>query len=119
MTLENNQNGLTIMCDQWLELLDELSIGSFTVGFDRKISSMNYTAQALMGLKENEVIGQDCREIFTGVPCMTRCLIKGNDELTLDEPEIEIQNEDVSEIVAVFDSICKKILSTSASLREA
>jgi PAS domain S-box-containing protein len=94
MNIKNNQNGLAIMCDQWLELLDELSIGSFTVGFDRQISSMNYTAQALMGLKENEVIGQDCREVFTGVPCMTRCLIKGNDELSHEEPEIEIQNEE-------------------------
>jgi len=45
----------TIRCDQWLMLLDELNIGAFTVNLQRKITSMNYAAQALMGLNENEV----------------------------------------------------------------
>ena len=41
-------------CNEWLELLDELNIGAFLVGSDRGIGAMNYSAQALMGLKENE-----------------------------------------------------------------
>ncbi len=86
-------HGLTIMCDQWVELLDELGIGAFTVGFDHQISSMNYTAQALMGLKENEVIGQDCREVFTGVPCMVQCLLSSNGNPTTEEPEVEFLND--------------------------
>lgn len=86
----------TIFCDQWLNLLDELSIGAFTVSSDRKITSMNFTAQALMGLKQNEVVGQDCREIFTGVPCMVQCLLRGNGDPTTEEPEVEFVNESES-----------------------
>jgi len=83
----------SIPCEQWLELLDELSIGAFTVNFDHRITSMNYTAQALMGLKENEVIGRDCREIFTGVPCMVQCLLRGDSQPGLEEPDVEIFND--------------------------
>jgi PAS domain S-box-containing protein len=86
----------SIRCDQWLNLLDELNIGAFTVDADKEISSMNYTAQALMGLKENEVLGRDCREVFTGVPCMVQCLLRNGVEETTDEPEVEILNEDES-----------------------
>ena len=48
----------TILCEQWLHLLDELSIGAFTVNRTHEITAMNYTAQALMGLRENEVRGE-------------------------------------------------------------
>ncbi|MDQ1331486.1 MAG: hypothetical protein QG578_1754 [Thermodesulfobacteriota bacterium] len=65
-----------ILSDQWLEVLDELNIGAFTVDIHRKIASMNCTAQALMGLKESEASGKDCREVFCGVPCMVKCLFK-------------------------------------------
>ena len=67
-----------IRSDQSLAILDELGVGAFTVNLDRKVKSMNLTAQALMGLKETEVKEKDCREIFTGVPCMTTCLLKGD-----------------------------------------
>ena len=93
MTQRIDLHDTTILCDQWLNLLDELSIGAFTVSSDRKITSMNYTAQALMGLKENEVVGQDCREIFTGVPCMAQCLLRGNGDPTTEEPEVEFLND--------------------------
>jgi PAS domain S-box-containing protein len=83
----------TIRCDQWLMLLDELNIGAFTVNFDHQISSINYSAQALMGLKENEVIGRDCREVFTGVPCMVNCAIAYGDDPVTDEPDVEFLNE--------------------------
>jgi len=65
-----------IRSDQSLAILDELGVGAFTVNLSRKVRSMNLTAQALMGLKENDVKEKDCREIFTGVPCMTTCLLK-------------------------------------------
>ncbi|MGB5156673.1 sigma 54-interacting transcriptional regulator [Desulfobacterium sp. N47] len=65
-----------IKSDQLLELFDELNIGAFTVDIHRKVSSMNLTAQALMGLKEAEATNQDCREVFCGVPCMIKCLFK-------------------------------------------
>jgi PAS domain S-box-containing protein len=83
----------SILCDHWLDVLDELSIGAFTVEAGRQISAMNYTAQALMGLKESEVLGHDCREVFTGVPCMVQCLLRDGAEETTEEPEVEIINE--------------------------
>jgi PAS domain S-box-containing protein len=86
--------GHTIRCTEWLELLDELNIGAFTVNFDRHITAINYTAQALMGLKENEVIGEDCREIFTGVPCMVKCMLRDPTDVSTDEPDVVITDED-------------------------
>jgi len=86
----DEQSALMVMCRQWLNLLDELNIGAFTVGSDRHIVEMNYAAQALMGLKENEVQNRDCREIFTGVPCMVECILRSGDEPVADEPEFEI-----------------------------
>jgi PAS domain S-box-containing protein len=71
-----NKDRKHVLSDQWLEVLDELNVGAFTVDNHRKISSMNCTAQALMGLKETEVLGKDCREVFCGVPCMVKCLFK-------------------------------------------
>lgn len=83
----------TILCDHWLHLLDELNIGAFTVNRTHEITAMNYSAQALMGLREYEVRGRDCREVFTGVPCMVECLLRNGSEQTTDEPEVEICNE--------------------------
>ena len=60
-----------IQCQQWLELLEELNIGAFVVDFNRRVLSMNYSAQALMGLRESDVVGRDCREVFWGVPWQT------------------------------------------------
>ena len=93
MTILPKAGESTIRCDQWLMLLDELNIGAFTVNFDHQISSINYSAQALMGLKENEVIGRDCREVFTGVPCMVNCAIEHGDDPVTDEPDVEFINE--------------------------
>lgn len=74
---ETSSNNIKhVISDQWLEVLDELNIGAFTVDINRKVSSMNCTAQALMGLKEPEALGKDCREVFCGVPCMMKCLFK-------------------------------------------
>jgi PAS domain S-box-containing protein len=83
-----------LRCSEWLNLLDELSIGAFSVNFDRKIGAMNYTAQALMGLKETEVIGEDCREIFTGVPCMVNCKLRHSGDQTTDEPDVAVTDEE-------------------------
>jgi sensor histidine kinase regulating citrate/malate metabolism len=65
-----------IRSDQSLAILDELNVGAITVDIHRKVTGMNLSAQALMGLKENDVTGKDCREIFTGVPCMVACLLR-------------------------------------------
>ena len=82
-----------IRSDQSLAILDELNVGAITVNIQRKVTAMNLSAQALMGLKENDVTGKDCREIFTGIPCMVTCLLKENGAAVTDEPEVEIVNE--------------------------
>lgn len=63
----------SLSCTQWLELLDELNIGAFNVDLNHRITAINHCAQALINLRENEVLQRDCREIFTGVPCMVEC----------------------------------------------
>lgn len=82
-----------ILSDQWLALLDELNVGAFTVNLLGKITSMNLAAQALMGVMEDEVEGKDCREIFTGVPCLVNCFLRKDADCGIDEPDVEIMDE--------------------------
>jgi PAS domain S-box-containing protein len=92
--------GTSISCDQWLNVLDELNIGAFTVNTRRRVSSMNLSAQALMGMKDREAIGKDCREVFVGVPCLANCMFKGLRDPVTDEPFIEINvDEDKAHLV--------------------
>jgi PAS domain S-box-containing protein len=69
-----------IQSDQCLNVLDELNIGALIIDNQRRMSAMNCTAQALLGMKEAEVLGKDCREVFCGVPCMVKCLFKDGEE---------------------------------------
>jgi len=89
---DNHENN--ILCSQWIEVLDELNIGAFTVDLSRQISSINYKALALMGLKNTDVIGKDCREIFIGVPCSVNCMLRKSEEEAVEESDIEILDED-------------------------
>ncbi len=73
---KNNRN---VPCLQWLDVLDELNIGAFTVDFNHRITAINFCAQALIGLGASECLCMDCREIFTGVPCMVSCIVSGGD----------------------------------------
>jgi PAS domain S-box-containing protein len=90
---QNHRKIDVIRSDQSLAILDELGVGAFTVNLDRQVTTMNLRAQSLMGLKEKEVKGKDCRDIFTGVPCMTSCLLRNNKNAVTDEPDVEIINE--------------------------
>ncbi|MDM8540280.1 sigma 54-interacting transcriptional regulator [Desulfococcaceae bacterium HSG9] len=81
----------------WLHILDELNIGAFTVDLKRNITAINHCAQGLMNLREAEVLGQDCREIFTGVPCMVSCLFQKNRHDNAHEPDILLRDEDEAE----------------------
>ena len=68
-------NRLGIRCDHWLDVMDELNIGAFVADSRRHIKAINLSAQALLGLREPEVIERDCREVFTGVPCSVDCVL--------------------------------------------
>jgi PAS domain S-box-containing protein len=93
MQIINNKPGNSISCDQWLHILDELNIGAFTVDIQRRVSSMNYSAQTLIGLKDTEAIGRDCREVFVGVPCLAKCPFRGSGDPGTKEPVIQLKDE--------------------------
>lgn len=86
-------SGNSISCELCLDILDELSIGAFTVDQERRVSSMNRTAQALVGMRAAQAVGQDCREVFLGVPCLARCPFKGGGRQESAEPVIHLQDE--------------------------
>ncbi|MGD9081561.1 MAG: sigma 54-interacting transcriptional regulator [Desulfobacterales bacterium] len=95
MTMEivNDKSRNNISCDEWLHILDEMSIGAFTVNVHRQVSAMNLSAQALIGLKDTEATGKDCREVFVGVPCLAKCPFKTPGEPNIEEPVIQIRDE--------------------------
>jgi len=63
-----------ILCDQSLQLLDQLNIAAFTVDLNRKITTINDAAVTLMELEGIDILGRDCLEVFCGVPCLISCL---------------------------------------------
>ena len=83
-----------IQSDQCLNVLDELNIGALIIDNQRRMSAMNCTAQALLGMKEAEVLGKDCREVFCGVPCMVKCLFKDGEEWDGDSYPAVSENKD-------------------------
>jgi PAS domain S-box-containing protein len=74
-------SGKTIACLDWLAILDELNIAAFIVGRDRRIEALNLSAQAMIGVRGNDAVGRDCREVFLGVPCLVSCPFKSLDDL--------------------------------------
>ncbi len=86
-------SGKSIACDQWLGVLDELNVGAFMVDGERRIVALNLSAQALLGIREHEAIGRDCRDVFLGVPCLAHCPFKHSDPRPGPEPVIPIAGE--------------------------
>ena len=82
MAVESNDH-IMLHCEQWLN-------------FQHRITAINYSAQALIGLRVNEVLGQDCREVFTGVPCMVSCIVSPKPGQAGGEPVVELFDEDHS-----------------------
>lgn len=62
-----------ILCGQWVALLDQINIGAFTIDAHRHITSFNLSVEAITGLKESDVLGKDCREVFAGIHCHSSC----------------------------------------------
>lgn len=85
--------GTNILCEKWLQILDEINIGAFMVDVERKVAAMNQNAQALMGLREAEATGKDCREVFVGVPCLANCLFRRPEDRITHEPMVQFTNE--------------------------
>ena len=86
-------SGKTIACQDWLAILDELNIGAFMVGRHRRIESLNLSAQAMIGVRGNDAVGKDCREVFLGVPCLVSCPFKGPQGSEPAEPMLRLPGE--------------------------
>jgi PAS domain S-box-containing protein len=96
MKIVNDPRGDSISCSQWLQILDELNIGAFIVDIRRKVSAMNYSVQVLIGLKDTEAIGRDCREVFLGVPCLAKCPFRRPGDPDTTEPVILLKDDNES-----------------------
>jgi PAS domain S-box-containing protein len=94
MDIVDYKPGNNVSCEQWLYILDELNIGAFTVDVQRKVSSMNLSAQGLIGLKDTEAVGRDCREVFVGVPCLAKCPFRNTREPSTEEPVVQILDDE-------------------------
>jgi PAS domain S-box-containing protein len=83
-----------IRCDHWLDVMDELNIGAFVADNRRRITAINLSAQALLGLREPEVLNQPCREVFTGVPCTVSCVINHPETVGDRDSDLEVTDEE-------------------------
>ena len=86
-------SGKMIACKDWLAILDELNIGAFMVGQHRRIESLNLSAQAMIGVRESDATGKDCREVFLGVPCLVSCPFRGTQDAKRPEPILRLPGE--------------------------
>jgi PAS domain S-box-containing protein len=94
MTRRGRASGHTIACEQWLAILDELSIGAFIVDRERRIASLNLSAQAMIGIRGSEAVGRDCREVFLGVPCLAACPFRPSQGAPAPEPVVRLAGEE-------------------------
>ena len=56
--------------------------------------AINLSAQALLGLREPEVIDHDCREVFTGVPCTVSCVLDHPESANDRDTYLEVTDEE-------------------------
>ncbi len=82
---------------QWLEVLDELNIGAMTVDRRHRIQAINHCAQALIGMRQNEVVQRDCREVFTGVPCLVACVVDREGQNGYTDATVQFYDEEECE----------------------
>ncbi len=71
---------MNILHEQFSHLLENLGIGVFTVDRDRRITSFNQTVQRLTGLREEEVLGKKCHDVFFSDDCHGFCMFPELDE---------------------------------------
>ena len=74
MSEKTSISATRILHEQFSQLLENLGIGVFTVDIERQITSFNETVQRLTGLKEDEVIGKKCYEVFFSDLCHGQCM---------------------------------------------
>ncbi len=82
-----------ILCEQWVQLLDQINIGAFTIDFNRRITAFNDSVQAITGLKESEVLGKDCRQVFSDIHCHAMCPYHVDNGEGEDDISVEITDQ--------------------------
>lgn len=75
-------------CDEWIRILDMMSIGAFTIDGHRRVTCFNRSAGALLGKIGEDVIGKDCRDVFAHIPCYSDCPFHEKSEA---EPSADIE----------------------------
>ncbi len=81
---------------EWIDLLDRMDIGAFTIDRSRRITSFNRSAQTIIGVSESSVIGRDCHEVFKGIPCYAQCPFGGKNGLESVDEDVEILDQNRS-----------------------
>jgi PAS domain S-box-containing protein len=61
---------------QYLQLLDSLPDGVFTVDAERRITFFNRAAERITGVSREEAIGQRCCDVFRANICESSCALK-------------------------------------------
>jgi len=96
----NKDQITTVLSRQWISLLERLNVGALTVDLDNRVTSINSSAQSLIGLKEEDIIEKDCQEILTGIPCLVNCILKKDKDSTnrCQDLNVTVKNENDQEI---------------------
>jgi len=103
-----------LLSDQWVQLLDQLNIGAFTIDLDRRITSFNQSAQMLTGLQGAKVIGKECRDIFSDVPCTAKCPSHVNH--TVRDENLNVEITDQKEIKHLVTRLSTPIYGTDDTI---
>lgn len=55
------------------DILRGMTDAIVTLDADKRVTSMNAAAEAMIGISENEAIGKECQEVIRSGICLTRC----------------------------------------------
>jgi len=102
--------------EQVSQLLENLGIGVFTVDRDRRITSFNETVQRLTGLKEEEVLGKQCHDVFFSDLCRGKCMVAETDELEETAQTFDMEIYDLDGIRHHITKIVSPLLSNDGEV---
>jgi PAS domain S-box-containing protein len=73
MTQPHTKQDKVVLYDQLQNTFDDLKIGVFTVDANRKLTSLNQTAEQFTGYAEKEGLGKYCYQVFKNNLCYGDC----------------------------------------------
>ena len=87
-------SGTTVHKDQWLDLMDQLKIGAFTVDTSMHVIAYNRTVESMLGLRESESLGRSCQRVFCGDWCDAACPCRNAKSTSPKVFDIELQDHE-------------------------